>query len=66
MLSPLAQKMQLNSQKTHKPLILIHMDNARVHTTRETQEKLDASRFKRTPQPPHSLDIAPFDCFLFG
>jgi hypothetical protein len=30
-LSPLAQKMQQNSHKTHKPSTLIHMDNARVH-----------------------------------
>jgi transposase len=40
---------------------LIHMDNARVHTARATQEKLDVSRFKRTPQPPYSPDIAPSD-----
>jgi hypothetical protein len=42
------------------------MDNARVHTARATQEKLDISRFKRTPQPPDSPDIAPADVFLFG
>jgi hypothetical protein len=41
------------------------MDNARVHTTRATQEKLDVSRFKRTPQPPYNLDIAPSDFCLF-
>jgi hypothetical protein len=42
------------------------MDNARVHTARATQEKLDVFRFKRTPQPPCSPDIAPLDSFLFG
>jgi hypothetical protein len=45
-------------------LILIHIDNARVHTARETQEKLDVSRFKRTPQPSYNPDIAPFDFFF--
>jgi hypothetical protein len=59
--SPLAQKMQLNSRKTRKPLTLIHIDNARVHTARATQEKLDVSRFKRTPQPPYSPDITSSD-----
>jgi hypothetical protein len=61
--SPLTQKMQPNS-KIHKPLTLIHMDNARVHMASATREKLDVSRFKRTPQPPHSLDIAPSDFFF--
>jgi hypothetical protein len=45
-------------------LTLIHMDNARVHTARATQEKLDVSRFKRTPQPPHHPDIALSDFFF--
>jgi hypothetical protein len=60
-LSPLAQKMQLNSKKTRKPLILVHMDNTRVHTAKATQEKLDVSWFQRTPQPSH---IALRDFFL--
>jgi hypothetical protein len=51
-------------QKLRKPLILIHMDNARVHTAPPTQEKLDVSRFKRMPQPPHRPDIATFDLFF--
>jgi hypothetical protein len=62
-LSQLAQKMQPNSKKSGKPLILIHMDNARVGMARATQEKGDVSRFKRTLQLPHSLDIAPSDFF---
>jgi hypothetical protein len=53
--------MQPNSKKTHKPLTLIHMDNARVHMARTPQEKMDVSRFRCTPQPPHSPDIAPSD-----
>jgi histone-lysine N-methyltransferase SETMAR len=43
-----------------------YMDNIRVRTARATQEKLDVSRFKRTPLPPYSPDIAPSDFFLFG
>jgi histone-lysine N-methyltransferase SETMAR len=62
--SRLVQKMQPKSKKTRKPLTFIHMDNARVHMARETQGKLDASRFKCTPQPPYSPDIAPSDFFF--
>jgi transposase len=58
--------MQPNSKKTCKPLTLIHMDNASVHTARVIREKLDVARFKRTPQPPYRPDIAPSDCFLFA
>jgi hypothetical protein len=53
-------------RKTHKPLTLIHMDNARVHTAMATQEKLDISRFKCMPQPPYSPNIAPSDFSLSG
>jgi hypothetical protein len=63
-LSPLAQKMQPNSKKTHKPLTLIHLDNACVNTARAMQKKLDVSRFKCTPQPSQSLDIASSDFFF--
>jgi hypothetical protein len=62
-LSTLAQKMQPNFKKTRKPLTLIHMDNARVHMARATQEKLDVFRFKGTPQPLCGPDIAPFHFF---
>jgi transposase len=65
-LSPLAEKIQPNSKQTRKPLTLIRIDNARVHTARETQEKVDVPRFKRTPQPSYSPDIAPSDFCLFG
>jgi hypothetical protein len=41
--SPLAQKMQPNSNKTGKSLTLILIDIARVHTASATQEKLDVS-----------------------
>jgi hypothetical protein len=64
--SPCPQKMQPNSKTTGKPLTLIHMDNARIHTARATQEKLDLSRFKRTPQPQHSPDIVPSSFSLFS
>jgi hypothetical protein len=52
-------------QKTCKPLILVHMDNTRVDTARETQEKLDVSRFKRTARPPYRPDIEPSDFFAW-
>jgi hypothetical protein len=40
------------------------MDNAKVHTARATQDKLNVSRFKRTPQQLYSPDIAPADFFF--
>jgi hypothetical protein len=61
LLSPVAQKMQPNSKKTRKSLTLIQMDNARVRKARAIQEKLDVSRFKRTPHPLYRSDIAPSD-----
>jgi histone-lysine N-methyltransferase SETMAR len=63
-LSSLAQKMQPFSKTTRKPLTLIHMDNARVYRARAIQEKLNVSRFNRTPQPPYRPDIAPSDFFF--
>jgi hypothetical protein len=42
------------------------MDNARFHIAKGTQEKLDVSRFRRTPQPPYNPHITPFDFGLFG
>jgi hypothetical protein len=63
-LSPLAQKMQPNSKETRKPLTLIHIYNARVHTAGATQEKLDVARFKCTPQPAYIPEIAPSDFFF--
>jgi hypothetical protein len=65
-LSPLAQKMQPNYKNTRRSLTLIHTNNARVHTARATQERLDVSRFNRTQQPPYIPDIAASDFFLFG
>jgi transposase len=56
--------MQPNSEKTRKPMNLIHMDNARVHTTKAAQEKLDVSRFRRTPKLLYRPDIAPSGSFL--
>jgi hypothetical protein len=45
---PAAQKFQPNPMKNRNPFPLIHMD-ARVHTARVTQDKLDVSRLKRRP-----------------
>jgi hypothetical protein len=56
--------MQPNSENARKPLTLLHMDNAKIHMARTTQEKLNVCRFKRTPQPSDSLDVAPSDFFF--
>ena len=42
---------------------ILHIDNARPHTAKRTQEKIQELGWK---QPPYSLDISPCDFFLFG
>jgi hypothetical protein len=46
--------------------IWLHLDNCRVHNSKQSSEKIVASVFKRTPHPPYSPDVAPSDFFLFG
>ena len=46
--------------------IWLHLDNCRVHNSKQSSEKIEASGFKRTPHPPYSPDVAPSDFFLFG
>ena len=46
--------------------IWLHLDNCRVHNSKQSSEKIEATGFKRTPHPPYSPDIAPSDFFLFG
>ena len=47
-------------------LIMLHLDNARVHNSTETSYEMKKNKFKRAPHPPYSPDLAPSDFFLFG
>jgi len=44
----------------------IHMDNARPHTSKATQNVLNELKFIQLQHPPFSPDISPNDFFLYG
>ena len=44
----------------------LHVDNARVHTSRKVKSFLSAADWETIPQPPYSPDLAPCDFYLFG
>ena len=48
-----------------KRVLLLH-DNARLHTTAHTLDKLRALKFEVLKHPPYSPDLAPLDFHLFG
>jgi histone-lysine N-methyltransferase SETMAR len=45
--------------------VLLHHDNARSHTTRATQERIQELQWELLEHPPYSLDMAPSDFHLF-
>lgn len=44
----------------------LHMDNARPHIAKITNQYMECRGIKKVPHPPYSPDIAPSDFFLFG
>jgi histone-lysine N-methyltransferase SETMAR len=46
--------------------VLLHRDNARPHTFRATQERIQELQWKRLEHPPYSPDLAPSDFHLFS
>ncbi|PNF30022.1 hypothetical protein B7P43_G05833 [Cryptotermes secundus] len=58
-----------NSQKTSRQLarrVLLHHDNARHHTARETQGRIQELQWELLEHPPYSPVLAPTDFHLFG
>ena len=46
--------------------VILHHDNARPHTSRQTQDAMKSLRFHETlPHPSYSPDLAPSDFYLF-
>ena len=45
--------------------ILLHQDNAPVHTSRTVSDTIKECKFEFIPHPPYSPDLAPCDYFLF-
>jgi transposase len=46
--------------------LLIHDDNARVHTAQKYRTFCEENGLRLAPRPPDSSDLAPSDFFLFG
>jgi histone-lysine N-methyltransferase SETMAR len=44
----------------------LHVDNAKIHTSKMCIKKIEELGFILVPQPPYSPDPAPCDFFLFG
>jgi transposase len=46
--------------------LIVHADDARLHTARVTLEFLKQNGMKRTPHSPYSPDLAPSDFYLLS
>lgn len=46
--------------------IWLHLDNCRVHNTKQMLTEMGKIPYRRTPHPPYSPDLAPSDFYLFG
>jgi histone-lysine N-methyltransferase SETMAR len=46
--------------------VLLHHDNARLHTPRATQERTEELQWELLEHQPYSPDLAPSDFHLFG
>ena len=54
-----------SDSRKKKPWIL-HFDNAKPHTAKESKIKIEQLGFIEMPHPPYSPDISPCDFWLFG
>jgi hypothetical protein len=62
----LIQNMTSSRRRKALKLFFIHIDNARPHNSKQSQECIQASKAKRLLHPVYSPDRAPSDFFLFG
>ena len=65
-LIPLTETKLFNDAKKQKKKYVLHMDNARVHRSKETMEFLQSHHISIAPHPVYSPDLAGSDFFLFG
>jgi hypothetical protein len=56
---------QESRQKTLRG-ITVHLDNARLHNSRQSEAALLATKSRRIPSRAYSPDLSPSDFFLFG
>jgi hypothetical protein len=62
----LIQNMTSSSRRKTLKLFFIHLDNARPHNSKQSQECIQASKAKRLLHPVYRPDFAPSYFFLFG
>jgi hypothetical protein len=62
----MATELHREGKKKHRPWTLLHMDNARPHTSKRNSARLDELRPKRIVHLPLDHEIALSDFFLFG
>jgi hypothetical protein len=62
----MASELHAGEKKKHCPWPLLHMDNARSHTSKRNLARMEELRIKRVAHQLFSPDIAPSDFFLFG
>jgi hypothetical protein len=65
-LRPLTEICCPQGRMVHEKRIMLHFDNAPVHSTERVQESLANFGFRRTEHPPYSPDLTPYAFFLFG
>lgn len=65
LLSRLSYEIKAKRPHLKKKKILLHQDNARVHTCTVSMAKIMELKFELLPHPPYSPDLAPSDFFLF-
>jgi histone-lysine N-methyltransferase SETMAR len=46
--------------------LIVHSDNSRPHTARQTRDFSETYGMDQAFHPPYSPDLAPSDCYLFG
>ncbi|XP_035222849.1 histone-lysine N-methyltransferase SETMAR-like [Stegodyphus dumicola] len=56
---------QKRPELTNRKGVVFHQDNARPHTSLVTRQKLLQLEWDILQHPPYSLDLAPFDYYLF-
>ena len=57
--------MKLRPSLVNRKGVILHHDNAKPHTAKITQQKINEFGWEVLPHPPYSPDIAPSDYHLF-
>jgi hypothetical protein len=64
-LEPLSQRRSIEAAGSDRKL-LVHADNARLHTAKLSTQYFTGNRMTSAPHPPYSPDLAPSVLYLFG